>query len=325
MKDYQQTKELYRNAYPDFIALFWCYVRLRTPNGGLLTAQEKLDKSFVLRSSDLSLDLASILESSLQKLVVEFYFLVTGNDTYPGGYNRNKYIPVELEQKYSEFFSAGIVQSTVRLVEHYLANNATKLSLHPESPGRARADWKAQAFENLEGGTNTASSILGWAGLLKHGLGDNFDIKRFLYKSARVDVEELSEHFDSIGVTGGVNFAARNIEDLDPAEKSLLNTKVISSHTTPTTIGCPAMFPPSNQIAEHIQTHWPELNGNETMIEGLARVIPKEITRLFNEIVEVNGEQSLEVMLLRQDEIMRELWLNHRLQSTRIAELNEIK
>jgi hypothetical protein len=314
----ERSKELYRNAYPNFIAIYWAYCRERLKDGvPLLSEYEEMDlQTRLLTTSNLDITLEEALAKTLNRLVVEFEFLVTGAGNVFGGYERTEYISTELEAKYTNFLRSPVVTQTVDLVSRYLQEHHGKKvrdENRHSSPGRDYADWTSESFEMLDIGQTSGGEITTWASLLKHGLGDSVDMVRFVKLAATVDLFRVGTFFQKIGMDHTHLMKGRNIELLDPNLRRLIDTSNIEEFRTEKTIGCPALIPPATDIQEHIKTYFPTLDPSETMIDGLCREVPLAISEELRKLREKEGRDAYELMLNRQEPILRGLLMEGRL------------
>jgi hypothetical protein len=177
----EKSKELYRQAYPNFIAIYWAYVRERLKDGvPILHEYEELTlQQRLLTTTNLDSTFEGSLDRALDTFLIEFEFIFSGVDTLPGGYKRENYVTPHLEAKYTNFLRSPAVTETINLVSTYLESHHGKKirdTNRRDSPGRDYGDWTQESFEMLKIGHGTASQAMSWATLLKHGLGDSMDI-----------------------------------------------------------------------------------------------------------------------------------------------------
>ncbi len=295
-------KALYRNALPDFISLFWAYCRTRMHDGVSIIHPGYAGKnqfySELQHASDFVVEVDIHIQMALEELIEEFYILLTKeNKSFVMEIPQS--IPTKLEERYGSILRQPLSIQIARSIETYLTN---------QSKLRGYELVKSRHFKVANTGLYTAADATTWAAILKYALGDEFNIRAFLRVAASVDIIYAHDLLEAVGVVtqrAQQDHNDRSIEALDPINKSYINSEVVAGYTLRNTQGCPAMFQPSEAMQTFIAQNFPGCEPKETMIDGLARVIPKAIRDLIADFIEENGLESFKELIEKQEPILK--------------------
>ncbi len=299
----KSRKDLYRNALPDFISLFWAYCRSRMQDGvEIIHPGYTGKKNFYFelgQAKDFVVELDIHIQMSLEGLLEEFYVLITQrNKSFVNDLSIG--IPSNLENKYGKLLRSPQVIQLVTTIESYMRK---------DSHLRGNAYIPDKNFKISNSGLHTAADTTTWAAILSYALGDQFNINAFLRVAASVDIFYVHDFVEGLGVVtqrAQEEKNDRNTELLDPKSKSYIDMESAESYTLRKTVGCPAMFTPSEEMQELIRTNFPDQNPKETMMEGLGKKIPSAIRNLIQDFINELGLEAFQDLIRKQEPILRE-------------------
>ncbi len=294
---------LYRNALPDFISLFWAYCRARMQDGMQLIHPGYIGrKGFyieLLHASDFVVEVDIHIQMTLQGLMEEFYFLITGrNKSFIDDVTRG--VAPNLKNKYEAILRKPEVIQLVNSIETYMKE---------DSYLRGNQYIGDRNFKVSNSGLHTAADTATWGSILSYALGEKFNINAFLRVAASVDLLYVHDFVEGLGVVtqrSQEDRDDRHVEYLDPSAKSYTNTAVAGKYTLPSTKGCPAMLPPSESMEKFIAENFPNCNAKESMIVGIGREIPLAIRNLIQDFINDMGIETFRELIAKQEPILRD-------------------